>query len=85
LNKVLGTYVGIDPNYPQTYLEIWLLHSKVIAWGTCCTQRMANRFQLMYMRMRNNNYMKNILVYEKLKCEEDESKVLLLFDDPNDL
>jgi hypothetical protein len=35
LSKVLGTYVGTDPNYPQTYLEIWLLHSKVIAWGTC--------------------------------------------------
>jgi hypothetical protein len=37
------------------------------------------------MKMRNNNYVKNILVYEKLECEEDELKVLLLVDDPNNL
>jgi hypothetical protein len=33
--------------------------------------------------MGNNDYVKNISICEMLKCEEDESKVLVLVDDPN--
>jgi hypothetical protein len=35
------------------------------------------------MRMGNNDYVKNVSICEMLECEEDESKVLMLVDDPN--
>lgn len=37
----------------------------------------------MYMKMWNNNYVKNVSIYKMLECEEDKLKVLVLIDDPN--
>ncbi len=82
LSKVFGAYIGKDPNYPNTNLGIWLLHSKIIEWEACLKSKDETKFNFAYIRIGNNDYVKNAKICKILECDE-ELKVLVLLDNPS--
>jgi hypothetical protein len=60
--KVLGPYYGVNKNYKASF-SIWKLHPKVSSWGVVLKNKNDDpKFQFSYMKLGNDNHVKNVFM-----------------------